>query len=265
MSRSSPPTVETGPPIELDRVPDCRAAPAIAAQMRCSWGVGAGARFDVDAVCSRLGIDLDERRLGGRRGGAQALLIPHSSGFSIEVDPEPGGDWPVEAGLRRSLRRHRRRFLVCHELAHTLFYRPSEDGPRRLVFDSPRQEAFCDELARSLLVPEEIARSLPFRPASIVELQQRFDVSMEVAVRSAVTADGHRGAAWLFLRQSGKSRVQWTSADHGRTAHALANLQRLIERAASSSSGTARLTAPTLSADALFLASRRQAIVTCPA
>ncbi|HEX6752309.1 MAG TPA: ImmA/IrrE family metallo-endopeptidase [Solirubrobacterales bacterium] len=234
-------------------------AAQIADAARRAWGVEPAARLDVDEVCARLGIEVEERRLGGG-GGIQALLVPKRSGFKIEVDPEPTRGWPADESIRSALRRHRRRFLLCHELAHTLFYSYGEAGPERLVYDSPEQEVFCDELARSLLVPAAVAGAVPFRPRSVVELQRRFDVSMEVATRSVATAQ-EKGDAWLLLRQDDAIKVQWTSATNGRTAKMLARLRKAIERAAGSTASTARL--PT--ADVLFLAQRRQAIVTSPA
>jgi hypothetical protein len=164
--------------------------------------------------------------------------------------------------LRSSLRRHRSRFLVCHELAHTLFYRLGSAGPERLVFDSSRQEAFCDELACSLLIPPAVARERFFGPAAIVKLQRQFDVSMELAVRSAVAAHSGRGVAWLLLRRAERTLVQWTSADQGHTARALRPLRGLVERAACSTSGSAQSAGTAFTADALFLHSRSQAIVT---
>jgi hypothetical protein len=250
----------------LDGVPQPGEAAGIAAELRAEWGVPPAARLEVDEVCKELGIEVVEQRLGGRRRGTQALLIPRSSGFSIEVDPEPPGGWlHVEPELRRALRSHRRRFLICHELAHTLFYEFGERGPRRIVRDSPLQELFCDELARNLLVPADLPRSLPFSPDTVVQLQSHFDVSMQVAVRSAVASRSGRGVAWLLLRKQGRTLIQWTSANRVRTAEALTALQRLVDRAAHCRDGMARSSCASLLADGLFLEERQQAIVTCAA
>lgn len=249
--------------IWLDHVPKPDEVPDLAARLRRNWGLGPDIRLDVEQACANLGIDFEERSLRGCWGGAQGLLLPNRHGFTIEVDPEPRGGWAsVVPPLRSSLRRHRSRFLACHELAHTLFYRPGSAGPERLVFDSSRQEAFCDELARSLLIPPAVAREQFFGPATIVKLQRRFDVSMELAVRSAVAAHAGRRVAWLLLRRGEKTLVQWTSADQGHTARALKSLRGLVERAACSASGSAQSAGAAFKADALFLHSRGQAIVT---
>lgn len=248
---------------QLDHVPAPDEVAGLAARLRQAWGVAPGARLAVEEICAHFGIKVEERSLGGRRGGTQGLLLPERRGFSIEIDPEPRGGWSgVAPAQRHLLRRHRSRFLLCHELAHTLFYRCDRNGPQRLVLDSAAQETFCDELARSLLVPGEAARALPFRPAAIVRLQRHFDVSMEVAIRSAVAAHSQRGAAWLLLRRGESTLVQWTSADRSLTARVLAGLRSLVESAAGSSSGRARSTIPSLRAEALFLPCRCQAIVT---
>lgn len=252
--------------MQLHHVPEPSEVAGLAARLRLSCGLEADTPLDIDQICCRIGVDVKERSLGGARGGTQGLLLPNRHGFSIEVDPEPRGGWPgVAAPLRSSLHRHRTRFLVCHELAHTLFYCRDAGGPSRLVFDSARQEAFCDELARSLLVPPAVALTQPFGPTGIVKLQRRFDVSMEVAVRSAVAAHSDRRMAWLVLRRGQETRIQWTSADQKRTAKALASLRALVDRAAGSADGSAQSTGSAFRANALFLGSRQQAIVTCAA
>jgi hypothetical protein len=200
--------------------------------------------------------------MGVPDGGAQGFLVPQEEGgFRIEVDPEPAGGWKsVAPGLRRSLERHRKRFLVAHELAHTLFFEAGPQGPRRLVLDGARQEEFCDEFARALLVPEEIAAQLPFAPESVVELQRRFDVSIELALRGLAAA--HDGIGWLLVQREDKTLIQWDSAGPNRTARSLGALRKLARRAAQTAG---EVTMP-LGRDgygrALHLTGREQAIVT---
>jgi hypothetical protein len=203
--------------------------------------------------------------MGVPDGGAQGFLIPKVNGrrFRIEVDPEPAAGWEsVAPNLRKSLARHRTRFLVAHELAHTFFFADGPTGPERVVFDSPGQETFCDELARALLVPHEAAVELPFTPEGVVELQRRFDVSMEVALRSAVAAHGETGVAWLLLQRDEETLVQWTSADRRLTSRALRALRRLAGRASRNGQAEADLMTPNHLAHALYLPRRKQVIVT---
>ena len=247
--------------VRLERVPPLREAPELARRLRKSWGVGGAAPLDLDAVCRHLGVEIAERPLGAASGGAQGFLVPrHRGGFRAEVDPEPRCGWSlVSPSARAVLRRHRWRFLVCHELAHTVFYEDGPGAPQRMVPGSERQEAFCDELARALLVPRGAAASLPLCPESVLGLQHRYDVSMEIAFRSLVAA--HGGAVgWLLLKRDRGIRIQWTSADQGLTAEALAALRSLAGRAVQAGRAVAPLTdSPS---EAVFVEGRDQVIVT---
>lgn len=249
--------------VQLDHVPEPNEAPNIARALRKAWGARPAGRLDLKRICDRLGVEVSVVSLEVPDGGAQGFLIPRANGFLIEVDPEPRGGWQsVSPSLRSSLERHRKRFLIAHELAHTLFYEDRPARPRRLVFDSVRQEAFCDELARALLVPQEIAATLPFTPEGVVELQRRFDVSMEVALRSSVASHPGTGIAWLLLQRHDEMRVQWTSADRSLTARALRALRKLATRASRNGSAETGLVAPNRPARALYLPHREQVIVT---
>lgn len=252
------------PSLCLDRVPSLERAPFLATALRESWGVGTSAPLDPEEICRNLEIDLVERSLGASAGGAQGFLIPHHGGrFRIEVDPEPPCGWSrVAASAATPLRRHRMRFLTCHELAHTVFYDRSGNGaPTRLVGDSPEQETFCDELARALLVPRGAASELPSDTESVIALQRRYDVSMELALRSVVAA--HHGAvAWLLLQRDDGIRIQWTSAARAHTASALGTLKQLARRAARAISVEVKGEDAGGRFEARFLAPRRQVIVT---
>jgi hypothetical protein len=255
-----------GKSISLHRVPEPDEIPEVARGVRRAWGIGPTSRFDVSRVCKRLGVDVSIVLLGVPDGGAQGFLLPQADGrFLIEVDAEPRSGWDtVSPRLRGSLKRHRERFLIAHELAHTLFYERSAEGPRRLAFDSSHQEAFCDELARALLVPPDVARAAPFTPEGVIEIQRRFDVSMELALRGIVAARDEPGAAWLLLRRDGETLIQWTSAARGLTKCALRALRRLAAQAARERRAVAGLIAPQRRAHALHLPSRDQVIVTWP-
>lgn len=247
----------------LDHVPKLEQAPHIAGQVRRAWGVTPTSRLHLGQICDHLGIKVREVSLDVPRGGAQAFLIPNSSGnFTIEVDPEPAGGWPsVARSLRSSLARHRRRFLVAHELAHTLFYEQTSSGARRLVSNSDTQEEFCDELARNLLVPQQAVVTLPFSPSGVIKAQRRFDVSMEVALRSLVSAHGSR-IAWLLLQRDREPQVQWTSARGNVTSECLHALKTLAKHAVRAGFASASLLSTGVRAEALYLRKREQVVVT---
>ncbi len=250
--------------IRLGQVPEPSEVPDIARRARKAWELRPRAKLDLRRICGNLGIEVSVVSLEVPEGGAQGFLIPRPGGFLVEIDPEPRGGWQsVPPSLRSQLERHRKRFLIAHELTHTLFYEDHPTGPRRLVPDSPRQESFCDELARTLLVPLDAAAELPFDPQSAVEIQRRFDVSMEVALRGLVAAHRDAGAAWLLLQESDETLVQWTSADRRLTAQAMRGLRGLANRATKDGHSDAALLAPGAHAWARYLPGRAQVIVTC--
>lgn len=148
-------------------------------------------RLDLAVACDIFGATVRVADLGGREGGQEAMLVPLEAGrFGIVVDPTPRGGWDhVPRAVRPDLRRHRLRFRVGHELAHTFFYsRRSGETPQRQLFDSDEQEDFCDRFSRSLLVPRrEIERMKP-TVEGLVELQRACDVSLEVAARATAAA-----------------------------------------------------------------------------
>jgi hypothetical protein len=158
------------------------------------------------------GFDLEIRKLRSAEGGLQALLLPCARGrFRLLVDSEPRGGWhSVEPALRDELARHRTRFRIAHELAHSFFYERVAEGPRRRVADSEQQERFCDEFARALLVPPEVPARLAASPEDIVHVHRVYDVSVEVAARVFARA-WPTTAIWVVLADdSGEpNRVQW--------------------------------------------------------
>jgi hypothetical protein len=196
----------TGP---IDRglmeVPALGAAPGIARAIRKEWCQPHDSRLDVEGVLNSLGIELILTDLGGGAGGPQGLLTPlKEGGYRIEVDPTlPSVGVAGDDPLLDEIRRHRTRFIVAHELAHTLFYWEGRNGPERLVHDSTEQEQFCDALASALLVPSGSARDLPLHPDSVVSLHRTFDVSVEVAARALIEAH-QEGVAWLMVVPDGQ-------------------------------------------------------------
>ena len=140
--------------------------------------------------------------------------------FYLRVDPEPVGGWgEVTRPSREATARHRLRFRVGHELGHTLFYeRQKGRGPRRAQRWTSCEEQWCDEFARSLLLPPPAARTLPATANSVFRLQRRFDVSLEVAARALANAHEEAAVAvWFWPENVDKPQDsllrQWVSCE----------------------------------------------------
>jgi hypothetical protein len=145
-----------------------------------------------EQVCAAGGFQVREARLLPEAGGKQALLIPRpNDSFDICVDPTPKRGWrgltPV---VQRSLHRHRSRFLIGHEIAHSFFFIRDGKAPRRRHSAGRAEEDFCDEFARWLLVPWTAAKNAPTEAGTVLALQRRFDVSLELAARAFSAAAG---------------------------------------------------------------------------
>jgi len=140
-------------------------------------------------------------------------LIPlGENGFRIPVDPTPRGGWDdVEGPLRKALYRQRRRFLVAHELAHSLFYERSEgQRPARATPLNEAEERFCDEFARWLLLPRAVLERRRSSASAIFDLHREFDISVEVAARALTMAHPELWVAILvFSRDRDRWQLQW--------------------------------------------------------
>lgn len=263
-------------PASLDRglteVPPKTAVGQIAAALRCNWGVEEDAKLNLNDILEAIGIEMILSDLGGAEGGPQGLLTPLTGGgYRIEVDPSPPLGWgPRNAALREEVSRHRVRFVAAHEIAHTLFYWRGRGGPERLLGDSPMQERFCDALAAALLVPPTAAAQMALHPQSVVELHERFDVSIEVAARALVDAHGD-GVAWLMIVPEDASEpwVQWGAERSSEAVGPWSLLSRLVAKVRHSDAvaeGRLRWRSgrQTL-ARGQFLTERRQLVVTARA
>jgi hypothetical protein len=174
-----------------------------------------GPLLDLEAKLPAHGIRVRRSRLLPEKGGPQALLIPRDTdGFDIAVDPTPMTWVEMDPGLRAALLRHRQRFLVAHELAHSLFFDDCAEGrPCRSRPSTAREEEFCDEFARWLLLPHRVVRSEPTEAASVFRLQRTFDVSVQLAARALHEA--HERRPWIAIavhRGVGKCadwKLQW--------------------------------------------------------
>lgn len=200
--------------IEVASVPGPEGAISLANLVRQRSGLGDSDALDIDAVAASLRARVTERELGAAERGPEAILIPlPEDRFGISVDPTPPDGWgELEPRRRSDLKRHRVRFRVGHELGHTLFYsRRSSDTPRRLVPDSNRQESFCDQFSRNLLVPHRIAAMASPGLEGLIELLETFDVSLQLAARAMVAAQPNLRLALWFRSPANRWTSQWAS------------------------------------------------------
>lgn len=173
-------------------VPEAPQALRLAAEVRRKvWGIGPMDPVpDLSLLLAAGDFDLSEANLAVNRGGHEALMFPGQDGrLHIRVDPRPKTAWGTDsAELRRETCRHRLRFRVAHEVAHSFFYERDPRGARRRRGGSPAEERFCDLFASGLLVPPEAARATAPTAPSVLTLHQHFDVSVEAAARALAEA-----------------------------------------------------------------------------
>jgi hypothetical protein len=206
------------PHVGFTATPSSRVSRALARRIRDAvMGGGHDRGLDLAALCRSGRFDVEEVRLHGAEGRLQGLLFPapHNR-FDILVDPEPPGGWDaIHPSMRRPLRDHRMRFRICHEVAHTFFFNRSGSAPQPLVPGSPGQERFCDSFAGLLLVPWEACAEAPVTARGVLDLQERFDVSLEVAARAFAAVHRDVEVALYTLSPDGGEAVQWTNRRRG--------------------------------------------------
>lgn len=87
------------------------------------------------------------------------------------------------------------RFLVAHEMAHTLSYTEGAGRPTRLVTNGRMEEIACDEIARHVLIPGAVAPAV----SSAACLQTCAATLVDMAMRWRI-------AAWQVLRRAYRER-----------------------------------------------------------
>jgi hypothetical protein len=183
------------------------------------WGLGP---YDPVGDLGRLMVagkfDLCEADLAVDRGGHEALMFPGTGGqLLIRIDARPRQPWGTSCDtLRQQTRRHRLRFRVAHEVAHSFFYERDDHGARRRRRSTPAEERFCDHFASTLLVPATAVRALPATAESVLALHERFDVSIETAARRLAEVHETLDVAVGFWREhesrtAGNLQPQWSS------------------------------------------------------
>jgi hypothetical protein len=175
------------PTIGLRWIPPLAVADELATAVREEvWGLGPLDPVpEFGPLLTAGGFDLREADLAVDRGGNEALMFPGADGrLHIRVDTRPAQPWGTSCEeLRDETRRHRLRFRVAHELAHSFFYERSPTGPRRGRRSTPAEERFCDAFASALLLPAEAVSAAPPSADSVLRLHERFGVSVETAAR----------------------------------------------------------------------------------
>jgi hypothetical protein len=187
-------------------------------------------------VCGRLGFEVKVARLYPERGGVEAMLVPQPAGrFRIVVDPTPKRGWGgLSQNLRVAVARHRIRFRIAHELAHTLFYRGVGSGsePGRIEqVGTLAEELFADRFAAALLV--SLCRP-SMKATDVVASHRQYDVSLEVAARAYAAEDAADTVTlWHWTAKHASPSVQWSNGSRlqrGRPASLDALLQTVKVR-----------------------------------
>lgn len=104
----------------------------------------------VDIIEELKGIKIELKEVEEKAfvGLNEGLLMPKKGGFLLKYSTSPfrGEERIISPTIRR-------RFTICHELAHILFYNCKEIVPK--LHRQP-EEHICDNIARRLLLPEEL-------------------------------------------------------------------------------------------------------------
>lgn len=87
------------------------------------------------------------------------------------------------------------RFLVAHEMAHTLSYTEGAGRPTRLLLNGRMEEIACDEIARHVLIPGAVAPATSYAEC----LQTCAATLVDMAMRWKI-------AAWQVLRRAYRER-----------------------------------------------------------
>jgi hypothetical protein len=206
------------------RVPSSSHATRLATDFRIALlprSHGADPIRDFRRIARAGRFHISQETLSAADGQEEALLVPlDGDRFAICVDPTPPGGWShVRPALRRDVRRHRYRFRVAHEIAHTFFYDRTAGRPRRRLDGSQDEELFCDEFARALLLPARAAQRRRPNPSSILSLHRDYDVSVEVAARAVAGSRGDLEVAVWYESPEQGWLLQWSNVGPGRTEH----------------------------------------------
>jgi len=140
-------------------------------------------RCDLRMICAAGGFSPRVVTMAVNGKKHEAFLVPRPDGrFDIFVDPS------TTTAMTEGTQRHRARFRIAHEIAHSFFYDRRHQPAQRVLRVSDVEEAFCDRFASALLVPRTVAKALRPEPASVFKLRAKLDVSAQVAGRALAGA-----------------------------------------------------------------------------
>jgi hypothetical protein len=162
------------------------------------------------ALCANAQVEVRARHAD--RIGPNAILLPSPEGGFV-VSVRLGSDT-----ARRTDLAPRQRYLVAHELAHTLFYDKSQRPPVRIEPPGSHEERFCDAFAEKLLG----LRPWPMLTGPVDEEQCRSDPDWMKPVATSTKVRGPRrprrtsvlgvgcdvgGTSLARVRETGRART----------------------------------------------------------
>lgn len=205
-------------------VPPLHVAEDLASELRQTFAGGANAdlaRCNLKLMCAVGGFSVHVSAIAPP-DRHEALLIPRSGGgFDIVVSPL-AGNFDKESPTVR----HRLRFRVAHEIAHSFFYDRRHSPASRTLAGSEEEEEFCDRFASALLVPQRLVQDMEPEASNVFRLQRSFDVSAQVAGRALALAHPQASVVGLLRRPNpatGKDvawRITWSAGPRFLPKHA---------------------------------------------
>ncbi len=208
----------------LISVPPLREAEDLASELRRAFARGPDAevaRCDLKTMCAVGGFSVHVATISAP-DRHEALLIPKSSeGFDVIVSPL-AGDFPKDHPTVR----HRLRFRIAHEIAHSFFYDRRHSPAKRMIAGSAAEEEFCDRFASALLVPQRFIQTVEPTAPNVLWLQRSFDVSAQVAGRALALARPEASVVGLLHRANPATnkevgwRITWSAGSRFLPNHA---------------------------------------------
>ena len=169
-------------------------------------GMEAATAINIEVVANSLDVEPRRRDMRAARGGCRALLQPVTGGFIAWLDAMP---------LSGDRARRRERFLLAHELGHTLFYEDSDRPSRRGLPEPDAEEDYCNRFAEALLLPPRAVAKKPLHAKAVFELAREFDVSAETAARALLNNHPRCVGMALGWTTGRDFAVQWVGGREG--------------------------------------------------
>ncbi|MBQ0798517.1 MAG: ImmA/IrrE family metallo-endopeptidase [Porticoccaceae bacterium] len=207
------------PDIFLREVPADSDAKELALSVRSSVfdnEKGLFSKCDLRKICESGKFEVTTADFNSTEIKTEALLVPmEGDKFRIVL---PVSHSASASLFGKGVTRHRNRFRIAHEIAHSFFYKRNKNCPVKLTQDSKAEEDFCDLFASYLLMPFDVVSKLPRRPESVDRIGADYDVSLEAAGRSLAKANKDILVLGLSWKENPRDkniglRVQWSAGD----------------------------------------------------